>query len=87
MTAANAWVISAAVISIKRVRNARGMSLAQVAERCGMHREAIARAERDGVDARASTVSAIAKALDVPVCELFDETGHERRRIKRPRKP
>lgn len=68
---------------IKRLRHAKGLSLAEVAERSGLHREAIARAERAGVDPRASTVALIAKALGVPVCELFDETGHERKRRKK----
>ena len=45
---------------------------------------AVARAERDGIDPRASTVDAIAKALGVPVCELFEESGHERQR-RRPK--
>ncbi|MBI3782094.1 MAG: helix-turn-helix transcriptional regulator [Deltaproteobacteria bacterium] len=59
------------------------MSLSDVAEKTGLHRVAIARAEREGQDVRASTVAAIAKALDVPVCELFEESGHERERRKR----
>jgi transcriptional regulator with XRE-family HTH domain len=59
------------------------MSLTDVAELTGLHREAIARAERDGTDARASTVAAIADALQVPVCQLFERTGHERSKTKR----
>ena len=70
------------VESIKRVRKAKGVSLSHVAERCGLHAEAVARAERAGIDPRASTVAAIAKGLGVPVCELFEESGHERRRTK-----
>jgi transcriptional regulator with XRE-family HTH domain len=66
------------VDTIKRVRQARGMSLADVAERANLLRQAVARAERTGIDPRASTVAAIAKALRVPVCELFEEPGHER---------
>jgi transcriptional regulator with XRE-family HTH domain len=66
------------VESIKRARKARGLSLAEVAELTGLHRVAIARAERAGKDAKASTVAAIAKALGVPVCTLFEESGHER---------
>jgi transcriptional regulator with XRE-family HTH domain len=68
---------------IKRARKAKGMSLSDVAEKTGLHRVAIARAERAGQDVRASTVAAIAKALGVPVCELFEESGHERERRKR----
>jgi transcriptional regulator with XRE-family HTH domain len=59
------------------------MSLAEVAELTGLHRVAIARAERTGKDVKASTIAAIAKALGVPVCELFEESGHERQRRKR----
>jgi transcriptional regulator with XRE-family HTH domain len=70
--------------SIKRLRKARGMSLADVAERCGLHREAVARAERAGTDVRATTLLALAKALGVPVCELFGSEGrHERHHGKR----
>lgn len=72
--------------SLKRVRKAKDLSLTEVAERSGLHREAIARAERQETDVRASTLSALAKALGVPVCELFDESGHERKRRKRPAK-
>ena len=54
------------------------MSLSELGKRAGIDRTAIARAERRGYDPRASTVSAIAKGLGVPVCELFEETGHER---------
>ena len=49
----------------------------------GLHPVAIARAERTRKDVKASTVAAIVKALGVPVCELFEESGHERRRTKR----
>jgi transcriptional regulator with XRE-family HTH domain len=72
-----------AVESIKRVRKALGVSLADVAKRSDLHREAVARAERAGIDPRASTVEAIAQALEVPVCQLFKKTGHERPRAKR----
>lgn len=69
--------------SIKRTRKARGLSLTQVAIRSGLHRVAVAQAEREGTDPRGSTIAKIAKALKVPVCELFEESGHERRRPKR----
>ena len=68
---------------IKTVRKRLGLSLADVAARCGMLPQAIARAEREGFDPKASTVARIAKALGVPVCELFDDPGHERRRKKK----
>jgi len=51
------------------------MSLTQLGERAGIDRTAIARAERKGYDPRASTLSAIAKGLGVPVCELFGDAS------------
>src|SRR5262249_27318645 len=69
-----------AMDSIKRTRKRCGFSLTDVSARTGLHREVIARAERAGSDARARTLAAIARALGVPVCELFEVTGHERRR-------
>lgn len=68
--------------SLKRARKAHGLSLAEVAKLTGLHPVAIARAERIGKDVKASTLVAIAKALGVPVCELFEESGHERQRRK-----
>ncbi len=71
--------------SLKRARRAAGMSLAEVAERSGLFPQAVARAERAGIDPRASTVAAIAKALGLPVCEVFEESGHGRRGSNRTR--
>lgn len=85
MTSGNRRVTSRPVESIKRARQAAGLSLADVADRCGLLRQAVARAERAGVDPRSSTVALIAKALGVPVCTLYPESGHERagRKAKR----
>jgi len=66
--------------SIKRARKRSGLSLTDVSVRTGLYREVIARAERAGTDVRATTVTAIARALGVLVCELFEASGHERRR-------
>jgi transcriptional regulator with XRE-family HTH domain len=68
---------------IKRVRKSLGISLSEVARRSRLLPEAVARAERKGQDLRASTVAKIARALGVPVCELFDESGHGRKRTKK----
>ena len=68
------------MLRIKTVRKRLGMSLADVAAGCDLLPEAVARAERDGTDPRASTVAQIARALGVPVCDLFDDSGHDRRR-------
>lgn len=55
------------------------MSLGEVAKRTGLFPQALWRAEQPDIYPRADTLLAIAKALSVPVCELFEETGHERR--------
>lgn len=69
---------------IKKVRKAKGLSLHEVALLSGLRPEAIARAERRGQDVRASTLLRIAKALEVPVCELFEKRGgHGSRRKAR----
>jgi transcriptional regulator with XRE-family HTH domain len=70
------------VESIKRVRKAQGVSLSELAAQTGFFPQALARAERAGIDPKASTVAIIAKGLGVPVCELFEESGHERQRRK-----
>ncbi len=64
---------------LKRARKAKGMSLTEVAELAGLHDEAIARAERRGVDPRFSTVATIADAIGVPLCQLVrEDTKHAR---------
>jgi transcriptional regulator with XRE-family HTH domain len=73
------------VEAIKRIRKAKKLSLSQLAARTGLHPVALARVERSGQDAKASTVLAIARALGVPVCELFEEGPHEHHRRKQKR--
>jgi transcriptional regulator with XRE-family HTH domain len=72
------------VETLKRARRAKGLSLTDVAKRSGLLPEAVARAERAGTDPRFSTVAAIAKAIDTPLCELIENQpkrhGQHRRR-------
>ncbi len=77
-------LLSPSMESLKVVRHRHGVSLTEAAAASGLHREAIARAERVGTDPRASTLLALARALNVPVCELFGtKGGHGRRRASR----
>ena len=71
---------------IKELRKAHGLSLTQLADMAGIHRMGLARMERPDVDPKASSVAAIAKALKVPICELFEETSHERHRRRTKKK-
>ncbi len=68
---------------IKKVRKRLGLSLNDVAEGSGLTPQAVARAERAGIDPRASTIGRIAKAMGVPTCEFFEESGHEQKRKRR----
>jgi transcriptional regulator with XRE-family HTH domain len=74
------------VAILRKIRKGKGMTLDQVGERSGLLPEAVSRAEREGVDARFSTVVAIARALDTPLCELIEKQGshgkHGRQRRK-----
>jgi len=72
------------VESIKRRRKALGLSLADVATRAGLHVPAVARIEHRDIDPRGSSLVKVAQAMGVPVCQLFDETGHERGRKRQP---
>lgn len=77
------------MLGLKHARKTKGLSLAELAERTGIHPVSLARAERPEQDVKVSTVLAIAKALDVPVCELIDEGTHhaEHHKRRRPRRP
>jgi transcriptional regulator with XRE-family HTH domain len=71
--------------SLKRLRQARGLSLRALAARTGLPRESIARFERPATDPRGSTLRVLARGLRVPVCALFEEetphaTHHRRHR-------
>ena len=71
---------------LKAMRRARGLSLTDVAKKSGLLRAAVARAEREDVDPRISTVIAITRALGAPFCELVDEDAkHGRHAKRRPR--
>jgi len=74
------------VESLKRARQRQGLSLAQVAERTGLLPQAVARAERAGIDPRVSTALAIARGLTLPICEVVEEgTNHARHQRRRKR--
>jgi len=62
--------------SIKKIRNAMGLSLTDVAVRADLHDEAVARIEHPDVDPRVSSVVRVARAMGVPICAFFDEPGH-----------
>jgi transcriptional regulator with XRE-family HTH domain len=79
-------LLARSVYRIKQVRKSRAVSLTELAERTGVHRMALARVERRGVEGNTRTIAAIAKALGVPVCELFDDPAVRRHGTPKRRK-
>src|SRR5262245_21681545 len=71
------------VESLKHARKRQGVSLTQVAARSGLLVQAVARAERAGIDPRVSTVLRIARALELPICEVLEERGSHARHVRR----
>src|SRR5688572_6206390 len=55
---------------IKKVRKARGLSQGELADRSGIHRQTIVRAEQSG-NVGVLFLYQIAQALDVPITEFF----------------
>jgi transcriptional regulator with XRE-family HTH domain len=60
------------VLRLKEIRKAQGLSRQKLAARADLTEKTIYRAEV-GLGVNASTLVAIAKALDVTVGDLFDE--------------
>ncbi|MET0795389.1 MAG: XRE family transcriptional regulator [Polyangiaceae bacterium] len=57
--------------SIKRIRTERRLSQGHVAERAGLSREGYRNVESGAVEPKVATLSSIARALDVPLEQLF----------------
>jgi transcriptional regulator with XRE-family HTH domain len=57
---------------LKRLRVAKRMSQAMLAERAGLSREYVNRLEAGQQDPSLTTISALAKALGVPVTALLE---------------
>lgn len=85
LTALNETVTVHAVESLKQARKRQGLSLAQVAAGSGLLVQAVARAERAGIDPRMSTALAIVRALGLPPCEVFEEGAAHGRHARRRR--
>jgi transcriptional regulator with XRE-family HTH domain len=57
---------------LKRLREAKAMSQAAVAKRAGLTREYVNKLEAGKQDPSLTTISALAKALGVPVTALLE---------------
>jgi transcriptional regulator with XRE-family HTH domain len=69
-------------LHILAIREARGMSQAQLAEATGLTQSSISRIERGGRELTLSNMRSIARALNCSVGELLGE-GRPRRRTRR----
>ncbi|WP_168796393.1 helix-turn-helix domain-containing protein [Flagellimonas onchidii] len=63
--------------SLKLLRLDRGLSYRKMSQRCEVDYSDISKIEKGMVNIQLSTVAELAKALDVPVKELFDFGGTE----------
>lgn len=57
--------------NIRNIRKDKGLNLTQLAQLTGVSTSALSTIETAGRDARASTLFRIAKALRVPIADLF----------------
>jgi transcriptional regulator with XRE-family HTH domain len=57
--------------TVRRIRQAKGLSQAQLAERAGLSREYVNKIEAGRYDPPLSTINALAKALGVKATELL----------------
>lgn len=58
---------------VARERKRQGKSMATLARLAEMHASQISLVERGLLDVRLSTVARLARALEVPLCDLLDE--------------
>lgn len=59
------------------MRNARGLTLAELASRIGISRQMLSKIENAQTSASLATVDALAKGLEVPVTSLFRAADYE----------
>lgn len=70
---------SSAELHIQRLREARGVTQAQLAEATGLTQSSISRIERGGRELTLSNMRSIAQALNCSVGELLGESRPRRR--------
>lgn len=61
----------------RQMRNARGLTLSELASRVGISRQMLSKIENAQTSASLATVDALAKALEIPVTSLFRAADHE----------
>jgi XRE family transcriptional regulator, regulator of sulfur utilization len=78
---------------VQKIRVAQGLTQAQLAERSGLHQQAIGQMERGTYSVTLRTLEKIASALGVPMSRMLRiaeegwEQAPQRRRVKGPWRP
>lgn len=68
----NKEFIDAFGLRLKELRKLKGLTQNELAEKAGVKRSQVLRTEKGIQNASISTVFAFAKALEVPICDLFN---------------
>ena len=63
--------------NLRRLREGRLLTQAQLGEAAGVHRDQVSRIERDEVDPRFSTIRKLAGALGVEPSELVEQEAKQ----------
>ena len=70
-------------LRLRELRHARGLSLRALAAKAGIDHMTLDRIELGKAKPRLGTLEALARALRVPVVELFEPQAPKRRRTRR----
>lgn len=68
---------------IKKIRENKGLTQSELANKCGILYQTIGKYERDVLNPKIETIKKIAKALGVDYIELLDTVPHELLTIKK----
>lgn len=67
--------------TIKRIREEKGVTVAELADKCGLSKNLIAQIEGDIISPPISTLLRIAKILEVPLSALFREDINDKKTV------
>ncbi len=60
--------------AVRRARNAKGLTLAELSKRSGVSSAMLSKIERGQVSASLSTLDALARTMNIPIANLFADT-------------
>ncbi|MFI5298792.1 MAG: helix-turn-helix domain-containing protein [Polyangiales bacterium] len=80
-------ILRSIAANVRRLREARGLSQAELAERAGVDFRAVQRVETAEVNSRVTVLVALAVALDATMLDLLEPAPLTPRRRGRPARP